>query len=119
MCIRVRSVRRNVCLGDALSLIGLSTFTVCPSVLLWAAEPILILVLAALGLGDRIGPGILSLSLSAVAGLLLVLFDPAATGSPVGVGLALSGVAACAAYPVCTRRWLVAADSTCGVVCAQ
>jgi len=109
----------NPGLAYALSLIGLTTITASLSVLLWAAEPILILVLAALVLGDRIGPGILSLSLAAVAGLLLVLFDPAATGSPVGVGLTLAGVAACAMYTVATRRWLLGADSTFGVVFAQ
>ena len=103
----------------ALSLVGLTTITASLSVLLWAFEPILILVLAALVLGDRIGPGILGLSLAAVVGLLLVLFDPAAAGAPLGVGLTLAGVAACAVYSVATRKWLLGTDSTFGVVFAQ
>jgi probable blue pigment (indigoidine) exporter len=103
----------------ALSLVGLTTITASLSVLLWAFEPILILGLAALVLGDRIGPGILGLSFAAVVGLLLVLFDPAAAGSPLGIGLTLAGVAACAVYTVATRKWLLGADSTFGVVLAQ
>ena len=103
----------------ALSLVGLTTITASLSVLLWAFEPILILALAAVVLGDRIGPGILGLSVAAVAGLLLVLFDPAAAGSRLGIGLTLAGVAACAVYTVATRKWLLGANSTFGVVFAQ
>jgi probable blue pigment (indigoidine) exporter len=109
----------NPGLAYALSLVGLTTITASLSVLLWAFEPILILALAAVVLGDRIGPGILGLSLAAAAGLLLVLFEPAAAGSPLGVILTLAGVAACAVYTVATRKWLLGADSTLGVVFSQ
>ena len=109
----------NPGLAYALSLVGLTTITASLSVLLWAVEPILILVLAALVLGDRIGPAMLGLSSAAVVGLLLVVFDPAAAGSPFGVVLTLAGVAACAVYTVATRKWLLGADSTFGVVFAQ
>lgn len=109
----------NPGLAYALSLVGLTTITASLSVLLWAFEPILILALAAVVLGDRIGPGILGLSSAAVAGLLFVVLDPAAGGSPLGIGLTLAGVAACAVYTVATRKWLLGADSTFGVVFAQ
>lgn len=109
----------NPGLAYALSLVGLTTITASLAVLLWAFEPILILALAAVVLGDRIGPGIVGLSLAAVAGLLLVLFDPATAGSPVGIALTLAGVATCAVYTVATRKWLLGADSTFGVVFGQ
>lgn len=110
----------NPGLAYALSLIGLTQITASLSVLLWATEPILILALAAVVLGERIGLPLLASTVVAIAGLLLVVFDPAATGSLFGVGLTVAGVVACAVYTVATRRWLLTgADSTFGVVLAQ
>lgn len=108
----------NPGLAYALSLIGLTQITASLSVLLWATEPILILALAALVLGERAGRSIAVATAIAVAGLVLVLFDPGAGGSMFGVGMTLAGVVACAIYTVATRRWLLA-DSTFGVVLAQ
>lgn len=110
----------NPGLAYALSLIGLTQITASLSVLLWATEPILILLLAGAVLGERLGPAILVPTLAAIAGLALVVFDPAASGSFVGVALTLAGVGVCAVYSVATRRWLPGAtDSTLGVVLAQ
>jgi probable blue pigment (indigoidine) exporter len=109
----------NPGLAYALSLIGLTEITASLSVLLWASEPILILVLAAMVLGDRLGPAIVAPSVAAVAGLLLVVFDPGASGSAFGVALTIAGVVACAVYTVATRKWLLGTDSTFGVVLAQ
>ena len=109
----------NPGLGYALSLIGLTQITASLSVLLWAAEPILILALAAMVLGERIGRAMLASTVVAIVGLLLVVFDPGATGSLFGVGMTLAGVVACAVYTVATRRWLLGSDSTFGVVLAQ
>lgn len=103
----------------ALSLIGLAEITASLSVLLWATEPILILALAAVVLGDRIGPAILVSTAIAVVGLALVVLDPSANGSAFGIGLTIAGVAACAVYSVATRKWLLGTDSTFGVVLAQ
>ena len=103
----------------ALSLIGLTQITASLSVLVWAGEPILILALAALVLGERVGSAILAPTVVAIAGLGLVVFDPAASGSLFGVGLTIAGVVACAIYTVATRRWLLGTDSTFGVVLAQ
>jgi drug/metabolite transporter (DMT)-like permease len=110
----------NPGLAYALSLIGLTQITASLSVLLWATEPILILALAAVVLGERIGLPLLASTAVAIAGLLLVVFDPAASGSLFGVGLTIAGVVACAIYTVATRRWLLTgSDSTFGVVLVQ
>jgi drug/metabolite transporter (DMT)-like permease len=52
--------------------------------------------------------------------LLLVVFDPAASGSALGVALTVAGVVACAIYSVAVRRALPGAtDSTLEVVRGQ
>ncbi len=110
----------NPGLAYALSLIGLREITASMSVLLWALEPVLILALAAVVLGERPGPVIVAASAVAIGGFALVVFDPSAGGSPVGVTLTLAGVAACAVYTVAARRWLPSAsDSTLAVVLRQ
>jgi probable blue pigment (indigoidine) exporter len=109
----------NPGLAYALSLLGLTQVSASLSVLLWAAEPVLILVLAVLLLRERPGAALVVPSAVAVGGLGLVLYDPAASGAVPGILLTLAGVACCAAYTVATRRWLPGADSTLGVVVAQ
>jgi drug/metabolite transporter (DMT)-like permease len=109
----------NPGLAYALSLIGLTEITASLSVLLWATEPLFILALAAIVLGDRIGVAILAPSAIAVGGLVLVVLDPAAGGSAVGIALTVAGVVVCAVYTVATRKWLLGADSTFGIVLAQ
>lgn len=109
----------NPGLAYALSLLGLIQITASLSVLLWAIEPVLILILAALVLQERLAPALVALSAVAVGGLVLVLYDPAASGALLGVGLTLAGVACCAVYTVAARRWLPDTDSTLGVVVAQ
>ena len=109
----------NPGLAYALSLLGLAYITASLSVMLWAVEPLLILFLAGWFLRERIGAWLVVLSLVAVAGMLLVIYEPGSTGSPIGVLLTLAGVACCAVYTVVTRRWLASADSTAQVVLAQ
>jgi drug/metabolite transporter (DMT)-like permease len=109
----------NPGLAYALSLIGLTEITASLSVLLWATEPLFILALAAIVLGDRLGVAILAPSAIAVGGLVLVVVDPAAGGSTLGITLTIAGVVVCAIYTVATRRWLLGSDSTFGVVLAQ
>jgi len=110
----------NPGLAYALSLVGLTQISASLSVLLWALEPILILGLAAIVLRERLGPSIVGLSAVAVGGLGIVVFDPLASGSAVGVALTVAGVAVCAVYTVAARRWLPGtADSTLGVVLSQ
>ena len=109
----------NPGLAYALSLLGLVHITASLSVLLWAMEPPLILFLAGWLLRERIAVSVVVLSLVAVVGMLLVIYEPGSTGSPVGVLLTLAGVGCCAIYTVATRRWLATADSTTQVVAAQ
>jgi drug/metabolite transporter (DMT)-like permease len=109
----------NPGLAYALSLLGLVHISASLSVLLWAIEPLLILLLAGLLLGERIGPSLVVLSIVAVGGLLLVIYQPDSMGSLVGVALTLAGVACCAVYTIIARRWLGTSASTAQVVAAQ
>jgi probable blue pigment (indigoidine) exporter len=109
----------NPGLAYALSLLGLALITASLSVILWALEPLLILFLAAWFLREQVGPSLLGLSLVALAGMLLVLYQPGSIGTPLGVALTVAGVACCAIYTVVTRRWLSSSDSTAQVVVAQ
>ena len=109
----------NPGLAYALSLLGLIHVTAGESVLLWALEPVLILALAVLVLHERVRPSLVGLSMIALGGLALVLYDPAASGALPGIVLTLAGVGCCAVYTVATRRWLPGSESTLGVVVAQ
>jgi probable blue pigment (indigoidine) exporter len=104
----------------ALGLLGLTTITASVSVLLWALEPLMILLLAAAFLRERITPGLLVLSVVAVAGIILVVYEPTAIGGQVvGVAVTVVGIACCAAYTVITRRFLPDAQETSQVVLWQ
>ena len=110
----------NPGLAYALGLLGLMTISASVSVLLWALEPLMILLLAGLFLRERITPTLIAMSVLAVGGMLLVVYDPtSAGGQVVGVALTLAGVACCAAYTVITRRFIPDARETSQVVLAQ
>lgn len=109
----------NPGLAYALSLLGLVHISASLSVMLWAIEPLLILFLAAWFLHERVGPSLIGLSVVAVGGMLLVIYQPGSSGTPLGVLLTVAGVACCALYTVVTRRWLATADSTAQVIVAQ
>jgi probable blue pigment (indigoidine) exporter len=110
----------NPGLAYALGLIGLMTISASVSVLVWALEPLMILLLAGLFLRERITPTLILLSVLAVAGLLLVVYEPTSVGGQVvGVGLTLAGVACCAAYTIITRRFIPDAHETSQVVVSQ
>ena len=102
-----------------LGLLGLTYISASMSVLLWALEPLLILLLAGIFLGEWITPRFVVLSLVAALGMSLVVFDPASSGQWPGVVLTLAGIVCCAAYTVIARRFVAAADSTAQVVLAQ
>ena len=118
-------VRRLAALGVlnpgiayALGLIGLTTITASMSVLLWGLEPVVILLLAALVLREHI-PAALAASIGvALVGVLLVVYQPGATGDTVGITLTLVSIGFCALYTVLTRR-LMLDDSSLNVVLAQ
>jgi probable blue pigment (indigoidine) exporter len=109
----------NPGLAYALGLLALTQMSASLAVVVWAIEPLLIVALAAAVLGERIGPSLIALSALAITGIVLVLYDPGATGALAGVAIGLAGVSCCAAYTVATRRWLPDADSTVAVVVWQ
>ena len=101
-----------------LSLLGLSYITASLSVLLWAVEPIMILLLAWWVLGDRVTRPMAAASTVALIGVLLVVFESGSSGRMVGGALTLAGVGACAVYSVAVRK-LMADDFTLVVVTIQ
>jgi drug/metabolite transporter (DMT)-like permease len=108
----------NPGLSYALGLAGLALISASTSVLLWAAEPLLILLLAWLLLGHHVTRAVFAWSLLALGGVMLVLFGPGMSVNPVGVALTVAGVAACAIYTVLSSSLLVEA-ATLSVVFVQ
>lgn len=118
-------VRRLAALGVlnpgiayALGLIGLTTITASMSVLLWALEPVAIMLLAALVLREHIPLPLAAAVAVAITGVLLVVYQPGANGDAVGITLTVVSIGFCALYSVLTRRMLLD-DSTLTVVLAQ
>jgi len=97
----------NPGLAYLLSLIGLSRTTASMSALLWAAEPVAIIVFAWFLLGERLGWPILACAALAIAGVIVVAGVDLAAGagsSLLGNLLIVAGVCCCALYTVLTRR---------------
>ena len=109
----------NPGIAYALGLAGLTWISASLSVLLWALEPLLILLLAGLFLREGITARLVGLSVVAAAGMVLILFNPASGGQWPGVVLTLLGVGACAVYTIIARRFVATSDSTAQVVLAQ
>ena len=101
----------------ALGLLGLVTIDASMSVLLWATEPILIMLLAVLLLRERVAAATVVAVAVALIGVLLVLYRPA-SGDAIGIALTVGAVTACAFYTVLTRRLLLD-DSSLAVVLVQ
>ena len=108
----------NPGLAYALSLAGLSRITASASALLWATEPVLILLLAWCLLRQRPTAAIVACAAAALVGVPLVIAQPDVKLSAVGVALTLAGVGACAVYTVISSQYLGTA-STLGVVLVQ
>jgi drug/metabolite transporter (DMT)-like permease len=103
----------NPGLAYSFGLLGLTRTTASMSSLLWAAEPILILVLAWLILRERLTRTLIAVSLLAMSGVVLVARIDVATEQSsllLGNGLILIGVACCAVYTVLTRRMVTDLD---------
>jgi drug/metabolite transporter (DMT)-like permease len=108
----------NPGLAYALGLLGLASISASMSVLLWATEPILIVVLAVLVLRERVAAATIAAIAAALFGVVLVIYRPGAAGEAIGVTLTVGAVTACACYTVLTRRWLLD-DSSLVVVLVQ
>lgn len=91
----------------ALGLLGLASITASLSVLLWATDPVLIMLLAVLVLRERVAATTMIGVAVALAGVALVLYRPGASGDATGIGLTTAAVSACAVYAVLTRRLLL------------
>lgn len=101
----------NPGLAYALSLAGLAQITASVSVLLWAIEPLLILLLAVWMLRERVAPQTAVVASIATVGVVLVVFQPGNSATGAGVLLTLGGVAACALYTVLASRLLADTSS--------
>ena len=108
----------NPGLAYALGLLGLASITASMSVLLWAAEPILIVLLAIVLLREHVPAQLVTTLAVAVLGVLLVVYQPGASGDPLGVILTLVAVGCCALYTVATRQLLLD-DASLPIVLAQ
>ena len=109
----------NPGIAYALGLAGLTWISASLSVLLWALEPLLILVLAGVFLREGITARLIALSLVAASGMALILADPASGGQWPGVVLTLIGIGCCAVYTIVARRFVGASGSAAQVVLAQ
>ncbi|MGD9997245.1 MAG: DMT family transporter [Ilumatobacteraceae bacterium] len=109
----------NPGLAYALSLAGLSRITASASALLWATEPVLILLLAWCVLRQRPTGAILSCAAAALVGVLLVVARPGVAIGATGVALTLAGVGACAVYTVASSRYLGMSSTTIVVLLQQ
>src|SRR5688572_12172066 len=88
----------NPGLSYALGLAGLARITANASALLWATEPVLILLIAWVILQQRPTAAVVSCATAAFAGVLLVVAAPDVELDALGVALTLAGVVACAFY---------------------
>lgn len=111
----------NPGISYSLNLWGLTFISASVSVLLWAVEPVLILGLAALILAEKITPRIGILSALALAGVLLVIYEPGGQLAIIGVLLTVAGVSCCAIYTVGSRQLVseAADESNLTVVAGQ
>ena len=108
----------NPGLAYALGLLGLVRVSASMSVLIWATEPVLIILFAVLLLRERVAAATAAGVAAALVGVVLVIYRPGATGDTLGIALTVGAVTACATYTVLTRRLLLD-DSSLTVVLAQ
>lgn len=94
----------NPGLSYTFSMLGLVTTPASVATLLWAAEPIMIIALAAAFLGERLSPMLLALAMAAAMGVIFASgVVNALEASTTGIVLILLGVACCAVYTVLSR----------------
>lgn len=101
-----------------LNLAGLATITAGLSVMLWALEPVLIVAVAWLVLGQRLSPASMLISLVAVAGGVVAGSPSLSGGALGGVILTVVAVGCCAVYTVAAGEWQTGTQ-TVTIVAAQ
>ena len=102
----------------ALGLAGLARITASTATLLWATEPVMILLMAWALLRQRPTASVIWCAGVALIGVLFIVAAPDVGLDPLGVMLMLAGVAACAIYTVLSGRYL-GSSSTLGVILLQ
>jgi probable blue pigment (indigoidine) exporter len=70
-----------------------------------AVQPLVVGVLAAWLLAERLGPGLVLAAVGGIVGVGLLVLTPAARLDPVGVGAALAGTVSMGFGVVLTKRW--------------
>lgn len=108
----------NPGIAYALGLIALARIDASLSVIIWATEPVLIVVMAYVFLHERLpNRGLLCLA-SAMAGVVLIVGAPSTGNALAGVLLTFASVLACALYSILLRR-MDLTDGTLPVVLLQ
>lgn len=104
----------NPGLSYTFSTLGLAQSTASVTTLLWAAEPVFIVVLAWFILGETVSARFLAAMATAVGGVLLVTGfirgSAGLAGSASGALLIMAGVLCCATYTVVSRRLVFRLD---------
>jgi len=102
----------------ALGLLGLARIDASVSVIIWATEPVLIVLMAFVFLRETIAGYAVACLAAATVGVLLIVGGPSSATSIVGVALTLAAVLACALYSILLRRMHLS-DGTLSVVFVQ
>jgi drug/metabolite transporter (DMT)-like permease len=104
----------NPGLAYTLSMLGLTRTTASVATLLWAAEPVLIVALAWLLLREPVTRRLITLTVAAACGVLLVsgllVTDDLRAVDAFGNGLILAGVLCCGVYTVLSRKMATEVD---------
>ena len=94
----------NPGIAYALGLIALAHINASVSVIIWATEPVVIVVLAFAILHERLPLWSIACLAAAMAGVALIVGTPSTGNSTFGVVLTFASVFACALYAVLLRR---------------
>ena len=108
----------NPGIAYALALIGLAQINASLSVIIWATEPVLIVLMAFVFLHERLPLWSVLCLASAMAGVALIIGAPSQGDSLTGVVLTFLAVLACALYSILLRRMNLT-DGTLPVVFLQ
>jgi probable blue pigment (indigoidine) exporter len=108
----------NPGIAYALGLIALTQIDASLSVIIWATEPVLIVVMAYVFLHERLPLRSLLCLASAMAGVALIVGAPSSGNALAGVVLTFASVLACALYSILLRR-MDLTDGTLPVVFLQ
>jgi drug/metabolite transporter (DMT)-like permease len=124
----LRSVRRKVRLAllgvlnpgfaYALGLIGLSHIEASTSVVIWATEPVIIMVMAFAFLREQLTRWAVGCLATAMIGIALIVGAPTSGNEVIGVAITFASVTSCALYTIILRKMSLT-DGTLPVVWIQ